>query len=94
MASERQRAPLQGDERGREGGKPPGTIAWSEHMEIWEAYSRRWPGQSAERIAERGGFGHEEVRYLLGREAVTFVPSEGSDIAAAATLDTEARRGE
>lgn len=50
----------------------PGTIVWSEHLEVWEAYAKRWPGQSAERIAERGGFGFFEAQDLLGRPLRTW----------------------
>ena len=52
---------------------PPGSITWDEHMEAWHEYERRYPGQSAERLAERGGFGHWELREFLGHEPTTFV---------------------
>lgn len=53
--------------------KPPGTIAWSEHAKAWEVYAARFgKGQSAERIAQRGGFAHGELRMFLGRDAETF----------------------
>ncbi len=42
-------------------------------MEAWHGYERLYPGQSAERVAERGGFGHEELRAFLGHEPATFV---------------------
>lgn len=68
------RAPLQGTR----GIGPAGTIAWAEHLEVWEAYARRYGrAQGAERIAERGGFGQGEVRSLLGREPRTFVAEQG-----------------
>lgn len=55
--------------------KPPGTIAWSEHVEAWEEYARRYGhDQSAERIAERHGFGWDELCELLGREPTTWRP--------------------
>lgn len=72
------RAPVQGDlgwssPRHFPAAKPPGTIAWSEHVEAWEAYSKKWgSGQSAERIAERQGFGYAELVELLGREPLTW----------------------
>ncbi|WP_136043312.1 MULTISPECIES: hypothetical protein [unclassified Microbacterium] len=54
---------------------PAGTISWAEHLAVWEAYARRHGrAQSAERIAERGGFGQGEVQTLLGRTARTFDP--------------------
>jgi hypothetical protein len=55
------------------GGKSSGTIAWSEHEEAWREYSRRYGNaQSAEHIAERGGFGHGELLRFLGRDPLTF----------------------
>jgi hypothetical protein len=55
---------------------PAGTITWAEHVEIWEAYARRHGrSQSAERIAERGGFGQGEAGTFLGREPRTFQPT-------------------
>lgn len=79
------RAPVQGDDgwdlcktqecwegRFREA-MPPGTISWEEHEEAWRAYNKKYPGQSAERMAERHGFGHWELREFLGREPRTFV---------------------
>lgn len=69
------RAPLQGDGYGRLQTKPPGTISWAEHLEIYEAYAKRdGRDQSAERIAERGGFGWSECVLLLGREPKTWEP--------------------
>lgn len=60
------RAPVQGGHgRGREI-VPPGTIAWWEHEEVWRAYAELYGReQSAERIAERGGFGKHEAEKLL-----------------------------
>lgn len=67
------RAPVQGT-WGRGGWViPPGTIAWDEHVTAWVAYRERYgASQSAERIAERGGFGMEELRMFLGRDPTTF----------------------
>ena len=57
----------------------PGTIAWSEHVEAWIAYAARYGrGQSAERIAERGGFGYAELTEFLGREPTTWTPARES----------------
>jgi hypothetical protein len=64
-----ERAPVQ---KGVDG--PAGTISWAEHLRVWEAYARRYRnGQTAERIAERGGFGHGEILDLTGGLARTFV---------------------
>jgi hypothetical protein len=69
---EQRRAPVQAN---RELKKPPGTIAWSEHVEAWEGYARRYgTGQSAERIAERCGFCFGELVEFLGREPSTWEP--------------------
>lgn len=61
------RAPVQGDHG--KGGRwihPPGTIAWWEHLEAYAAYAREYGySQTAERIAERGGFGKFEAEKLL-----------------------------
>lgn len=72
------RAPVQGDLFAHHGtGTAAGTIAWSEHVAAWEVYASRYgKGQSAERIAERGGFGHGELRMFLGHDAETFRPHE------------------
>jgi hypothetical protein len=52
---------------------PYGTVAWSEHVEAWDVYSKRHQGQSAERIAERAGFGYGELTTLLGHEPTTYI---------------------
>lgn len=55
--------------------RPFGTIAWAEHLEAFDGYAARFGrGQSAERIAERGGFSHDELCKFLGRAPTTFVP--------------------
>jgi len=67
--SEQKRAPIQA-----ENGHPRGTISWEEHLEIWLAYDKKYHcGQSAERIAERGGFGYTEATELVGRELRTWI---------------------
>ncbi len=44
-------------------------VPWRIHMKAWEQYDRLGHGdQSAERIAERGGFGLEELILLLAGE--------------------------
>jgi hypothetical protein len=68
------RAPVQGDYR-RVGTRVPGTIAWAEHLEAFESYAARYGrSQSAERIAERGGFGYLELVDFLGHEPKTWEP--------------------
>ena len=55
--------------------KPPGTISWEEHYEAWCIYDSVFHGgQSAERIAERGGFGYLELVRYLGHEPKTWEP--------------------
>ena len=72
-----ERAPVQGDywlPRGTKG-REPGTIAWTEHLEAFVPYAKRYgDGQSAERIAVRGGFGWSELLLYLGREPTTWQP--------------------
>lgn len=49
----------------REGAHVPGTISWAEHLETWKADDAKWCcGQSAERIADRGGFSYREGNFL------------------------------
>lgn len=55
--------------------KESGTIAWSEHLEVYEVYAKKYgKDQSAERLAERGGFGFFEAEMLLGRPLKTWQP--------------------
>ncbi len=72
------RAPVQGEKHpGHAGYRPPGTITWSEHVEAWNAYAKRFGTyQSAKRMAERGGFGWSELVQFLGREPSTWKPWE------------------
>lgn len=66
------RAPVQ-SVLGRATPLPAGTIAWTEHVEAWTEYARRFGrDQSAERIAERGGFGMLELCSFLGRPPRTW----------------------
>jgi hypothetical protein len=54
---------------------PAGTITWAEHLEAWYAYDRKWRcGQTAERLAERGGFSFNELCELLGHAPTTWQP--------------------
>lgn len=67
------RAPVQGDYRGAK--HPAGTIAWREHEKAWRGYYKKWRSfQSAERIAERGGFSYGELVEFLGHEPTTWRP--------------------
>jgi hypothetical protein len=74
-ATER-RAPVQREQA--RGGRARGTITWSEHEAAWVGYARAFPGsardQDAARIAERGGFGYEELADYLGHEPDTWRP--------------------
>lgn len=73
-------APVQGDYRHRARGPhplrvPPGMIDWDEHLTVFEAYARRCGrDQSAARIAERGGFGYDEIVRLTGAAPKTWRP--------------------
>jgi hypothetical protein len=71
------RAPVQGDHRMPKGerGREPGWVAWSEHEAAWEDYARRYgKDQSAQRIADRGGFSYRELVDHLGHEPLTWRP--------------------
>lgn len=55
----------------------PGTVAWEEHEHAWEAYAQQFGRtQSAERIAERGGFSYYELKLFLGRAPTTWKPAK------------------
>lgn len=43
-------------------------IPWRIHQKAWEVYAQHHSCQSAERLAERGGFGLLELIYLLAGE--------------------------
>ena len=43
-------------------------VPWRIHEKAWRQYAQRYHGQSAEQLAERGGFGLEELIYLLAGE--------------------------
>ena len=71
------RAPVQGTSYANKGNvrKGPGTIAWSEHLLAWSDYALRYgTGQSAERMAERGGFDWLDLCDHLGHEPTTWEP--------------------
>ncbi len=71
------RAPVQGhthDPSGKRAPRVDGSITWEEHDRAWAAYAKLYgQSQSAERIAERGGFGWYELVKLLGHEPETWV---------------------
>jgi hypothetical protein len=52
-------------------------IPWRLHLKAWQKYAQHYPGQSAERMAERGGFGLLEVIYLLAGENPFETTDEG-----------------
>lgn len=55
--------------------RPAGTITWEEHLECYAAYAKKFgTDQSAERLAERQGFGWEEFTLLVGHEPRTWLP--------------------
>lgn len=78
------RAPVQRDcwsPRGRCAHAPDarehqgGTVAWDEHVEAWKDYAKRYGNdQSAERLAQRGGFGYAEITDHLGHPPKTWEP--------------------
>lgn len=69
-------------------GPPGGTIAWPEHLRAWIAYARTYgTDQSAERIAERGGFGVSELVTQLGHMPRTWEPGSGTRFLAGVTFE-------
>jgi hypothetical protein len=58
------RAPVQADHSRK--GHAAGTVPWNVHEQAWQQYAALGHGrQSVERIAERGGFGYDEIACLL-----------------------------
>lgn len=57
-------------------GSPHGTVSIEEHEEAWAVYARHHSGQSALRIAERGGFGLLELTQQLGRLPTSWEPDD------------------
>lgn len=50
-----------------------GSVSWAEHVEAWEDYARHYGReQTAERLAERGGFGYAEITEHLGHAPTTW----------------------
>lgn len=60
-----------------------GSITWEEHEKAWADYDRRYPGQSAQRTAERGGFSYSELVIYLGRRPETWSPMGNEEARAA-----------
>ena len=46
-------------------GRPAGTVEYKTHYAAWQNYNRHHLGQSALRIAERGGFSYGEMQCAL-----------------------------
>lgn len=72
------RAPVQGDlgiPKG-EPGRQAGTVAWAEHAEAYRGYAGLYGTsyQTAEQVAERGGFGYRELAKYLGHAPETWEP--------------------
>jgi hypothetical protein len=58
-------------------GSVVGSISWTEHEQAWREYARQFgSGQSAERLAQRGGFDWFELLMLLGHEPVSWKPNQ------------------
>lgn len=75
LSSDR-RAPVQSDWKPKR--VPSGTVAWFEHEMAWQEYNRIYHNdQTAEVIAQRGGFGYNEITKLLGFEPTTWEKREG-----------------
>ncbi len=79
-AADNRRAPVQGergwDTRLYPDAKPPGSIDWDEHLAIYEIYAAKFGrSQTAECLADRGGFGYLEIVYLTGEPPKTWVRS-------------------
>jgi hypothetical protein len=75
MTPEEHTAPVQATYMPRNRTRPPGVISWAEHEEAWREYAERFgKNQSAERIAERGGFSYGELQMFLGRQPATWRP--------------------
>lgn len=74
------RAPVQGEyATPGDSARGPGTITWEEHLAAYAGYSGMYgTSQSAERLAERGGFGYRELVDFLGHEPTTWTPRGGT----------------
>jgi len=75
--TEEKRFPIQGDYR-RELNEVYGSVPWSVAQVAYDEYHRRYPGQSMERLAERGGFGYWEMTEYTGSEdwKKSFIPNK------------------
>lgn len=55
--------------------KGAGFVSWEEHCLAWSEYVNQYgKKQSAERMAERGGFSYQELTEYLGFEPKTWTP--------------------
>lgn len=67
------RVPVQAEPKLKKG---PGTVDWSEHKMAHTAYAAKYGAhQSAEMIAQRGGFSYGELVMFLEHEPETWVPA-------------------
>ena len=69
------RVPVQSNkfEQGPQTKRGRGTITWAEHKKAWKVYAKRFGVyQSIQRIAERGGFGYNELCKFLGYPPATW----------------------
>ena len=60
--------PIQGYFKRGGNSAEPCTIPWWLAEIAYEYYKSKWPGQTLERIAKRGGFGRKELVMLLRKE--------------------------
>jgi hypothetical protein len=71
---------VQGERIARRMTAPAGTIDWLEHEKAWAFYSVHFgTDQSAERIAERGGFGLFELCCFLDGPPKTWKPRKAGE---------------
>lgn len=66
--SERKNAPIQPPHSGKIYHGLSMRVPWRIHDKAWQEYAKHYKGQSAETLAERGGFGLIELIYLLAGE--------------------------
>ena len=71
------RAPVQAARSLTKGpGSGPGTIDWAEHELAWSNYARQYGrDQTAQRMADRGGFCYAELTDYLGYPPKTWAPA-------------------
>ena len=60
----------------RAASRGPGSISWEEHLEAYNDYALKYgTSQSAERLAQRGGFSYSELVHHLKHEPKTWKPT-------------------